>query len=292
MPFIRFLAACALAFAVIACTTVEGTGRSQFIVTSAAEENRMGADAYQEVMAKEKVCTDPAANAMIKRIGERLAKAADPDGRTGFKWEFVLLESDTINAFCLPGGKVAFYTGILAYCQNEAGIATVMGHEIAHAVARHGGERMTQGMLAQGVQVGLGAFMQAKGYSENTTQIAVMAGGLGAQFGYMLPFSRKHEYEADYLGTRYMAIGGYDPVEATRFWSRFAQLTDGGAGGGGMVQKLQAFASTHPMSSDRSAELEKKMGEMRRLYEAAAVKSGVGEPVPEKYRMKPAAPAK
>ncbi len=290
MGIIRLLAAAVLAIAVIACTTVQGTGRSQFIVTSVAEENKMGEDAYKEILAKEKVCADPVANAMIKRIGERLAKAADPDGTTGFTWEFVLLESDTINAFCLPGGKVAFYTGILPYCENEAGIATVMGHEIAHAVARHGGERMTQGMLAQGVQAGLGAFMQAKGYSE-ATQIAVMVGGLGAQFGYMLPYSRKHEYEADYLGTRYMAIGGYDPVEATRFWTRFAQLTDGG-GKPGAMQKLQAFASTHPMSSDRSAELEKKMGEMRRLYEAAPVKSGAGEAVPEKYRKKPVTPAK
>ena len=261
-------------------------GCSRLILTSAVEENKMGEDAYKEVLQKEKLCTDPASVAMIQRIGERLAKAADPQGETGFKWEFVLLENDAVNAFCLPGGKVAFYTGILSFCENEAGIATVMGHEIAHATLRHGGERMTQGMLAQATQTGLAMVMQAKGYSESTTNVAVMAAGLGAQYGALLPYSRKHEYEADYTGTIFMARAGYDPNEAVKFWGRFAKLTDGGSSSG-LMKSVQSFTSTHPISADRSVELQGKISEMNQLYQAATVKSGAGDAVPVKYRAMP-----
>lgn len=287
MRLVRLIAAATLALAVIACTTVEGTGRSQFILTSQGEENQMGLDAYQEVLKKEKVCTDAAANAMIKRIGERLAKAADADGSHGFQWEFTLLESDTVNAFCLPGGKVAFYTGILPYCQNEAGIAAVMGHEIGHAIARHGGERMTQAQISQILLTTGAAVAQAKGYSESSVQLGVAAGSAFAQFGAILPFSRKHELEADYLGLKYMAAAGYDPQEAVAFWGRFAALTDGGASDG-FMKTIQGFTSTHPQSADRARDLQAKMNEAQRLYNAAPVKLGAGEMVPARYQAKPA----
>jgi predicted Zn-dependent protease len=271
-----------LAASLLSCTTVEGTGRQQFIITSPAQENEMGATAYKEVQAKEKICTDAATVAFVKRVGERLAKVADPGGVHGFQWEFTVLESNTVNAFCLPGGKVAVYTGILPYCQNEAGLAAVMGHEIGHAIARHGGERMTQATLAQTALTVGAAAAQAKGYSDQTIQLGVAIGGLGAQYGAILPFSRKHESEADYLGLKYMAEAGYDPAEAATFWQRFAKLTDSGSTG--IVKKIEAFSSTHPQSSDRATDLKAKEPEAKRLYDAAPVKYGAGEAVPAKYR--------
>lgn len=271
-----------IAVGVIACSTVEGTGRGQFILSSPDEENRMGLDAYQEVLKKEKVCTDATAVAMIKRVGERLAIAADPNGVHGFAWEFTLLESDTVNAFCLPGGKVAVYTGILPYCKNEAGLAAVMGHEIGHAIARHGGERMTQAQVSQVLLAGGAAFAQAKGYSDQTIQLGVACGGALAQFGAILPFSRKHESEADYLGLKYMAAAGYDPAEAVQFWGRFATLTDSGSVG--VLKYIEGFTSTHPQSSDRARDLQNKLPEAQQLYAGAAPRVGAGELVPERYR--------
>ena len=282
MKPIRLLTAAVLALVIVACTTVEGTGRKQLIFTSVGEENQMGATAYQEVLKKEKHCTDAAAQAFVKRVGERIAKVADPDGHHGFQWEFTLLESDTVNAFCLPGGKVAVYTGILPYCQNEAGLAAVMGHEIGHAIARHGGERMTQATLTQAVLAGGVAVAQAKGYSDETIQMGAAAGGTLANLGVILPFSRSHESEADYLGLKYMAAAGFDPHEAVAFWGRFAELT----GHGGFIEK---YTSTHPQSTDRARDLDAKMHEALALYNAEPVKSGAGEAVPAKYRNKPAA---
>ena len=248
---------------------------------SEPEENQMGAEAYQEVIASEKRCTDAEANAMIERVGRRLA-AVVPGGEK-FAWEFTLLESDQINAFCLPGGKVAFYTGILAYCQNEAAVAAVMGHEIGHAVARHGGKRMTQGVLLGGAQMALGEVLKAKGYSETTTNLSLAAAGGLASVGVVLPFSRGHELEADAMGLDYMAKAGYEPQEAVAFWQRFAALGSGGP----------AFLSTHPQSEDRAKQLTKLMPQATQHYASAAQKHGLGAKVPAKYLTPPtpAAPA-
>jgi predicted Zn-dependent protease len=282
MSVIRSLRVCLLAafcaFLLTSCETVEGTGRGHLILTSPAEENKMGEDAYKDVLSKEKRCTDPAAIALVERVGKRLAAAA-PD--KGFKYEFVVLESPTVNAFCLPGGKVAVYTGILPYCQNEAALACVLGHEIGHAIARHGGERMSQGMVVGGLSNGLDAVLKEQGVSATTEKISMTAFGLGAQVGVMLPYSRQHELEADYLGLTYMAKAGYDPQEAPKFWERFSALGSGGPG----------FLSTHPASDDRAKQLAAKLKEATKLYEASP-KYGSGELVPEKYRAAPAAPAK
>lgn len=251
-------------------------------IYSEPEENQMGVDAYKEVVGSEKRCTDAEANAMIERVGKRLA-AVVPGGDK-FAWEFTLLESEQINAFCLPGGKVAFYTGILAYCQNEAAIAAVMGHEIGHAVARHGGKRMSQGVILNGATATLGEVLKAKGYSESTTNLSLAAAGGLANVGVVLPFSRGHETEADAMGLDYMAKAGYDPQEAVAFWQRFAALGSSGP----------AFMSTHPQSEDRAKDLAKLMPTAQQHYTAAAQKYGLGAKVPAKYLAmpKPAAPAK
>nr|MBA3847035.1 M48 family metallopeptidase [Planctomycetota bacterium] len=227
-----FLVIGTLALGLTGCLQkVEGTGRQQFLITSAEQENQLGAQAYGEVLSTERPSTDAEGNAMIQRVGQRLAAVA-PD--RGFQYEFTLIESDQMNAFCLPGGKVAFYTGIMPLCQNEAGVATVMGHEIAHAIARHGGERMTQGQLASGAQALLGTYLQTQEYTPAVSQLASAAFGIGLNVAAILPFSRKHELEADELGLTYMAKAGYDPAEGVKFWERFGQVAGGDASG---VQK-------------------------------------------------------
>lgn len=251
------------------CRKVKGTGRSQLVLTSASYENSLGAKAYSDILKKEKRCNDPEIVEMVNRVGKRLAANA-PD--EGFKYEFNVIESKQANAFCLPGGKVAIYTGILHYCQNEAGLATVMGHEIAHAIARHGGERMTQGILVQGVATGVSAVLKSKGVSPTTQNIAMTAFGAGSQIGVLLPFSRKHELEADELGMRYMAKAGYDPHEAVKFWSRF----------GGKGKAPPSWLSTHPHCEHRAKELNSQLKRALRLY-AKSPQYGLGAPIPQRY---------
>lgn len=267
---IATLAACALT----SCAQVDGTGRQQLLLTTPADENAQGAAAYAEVKASEKPCTDPAAIALVERVGKRLAAVA-PD--KGFTYEFTVLESTTVNAFCLPGGKVAVYTGILPWCQDEASLAAVLGHEIGHAIARHGGERMSQGMVQQVGGQTLAMILEARGIAPTNTQLAMLAYNAGSQVLGMLPYSREHELEADYLGLTYMAKAGYDPAAAISFWQRFAALSSG----------TPSFLSTHPESTDRAARLQAKLSEAQALYAAAPAKHGNGELVPEKYRTKP-----
>ncbi len=263
----------------VSCSTVQQVADSVNLY-SPQEENKMGLDAYQQVLKDEKKSTDAEGIALVQRVGKRLA-AVVPGGDQ-FQWEFTLLESDTVNAFCLPGGKVAIYTGILPYCQNEAALAAVMGHEIGHAVARHGGKRMTQGVILGGAQMALGEVLKAKGYTENTTTLALAAAGGLAQVGVVLPFSRGHESEADAMGLEYMAKAGYDPQEASQFWLRFAKLGSSGP----------AFLSTHPQSADRAADLSKQLPQAQQWYAGVSAKSGLGAQVPAKYReVKPPAPA-
>lgn len=263
----------ALTLAFAACSRVEGTGRRQLLLTSQDQENQLGAQAYQEVLAQEKPSGDAEGQAMVERVGRRLAAVAP---NRGFQYEFKLIESATINAFCLPGGKVAIYTGILPYCQNEAGLAAVMGHEIAHAIARHGGERMTHNMVAAGTTQILDQYLQTTKLSDSMRAISLGAFGLGAQVGAILPFSRAHETEADDLGMDYMARAGYDPNEAVAFWGRFAQLEKGDG--------TPSFLRTHPASADRAADLKRQLPEALRLYNQAPQRHGAGPLVPARYR--------
>ena len=260
--------------ACVACARVEGTNRNRLLLTSASQENALGVQAYAEVKQQEKLSTDPDAIALVTRVGKRLAAAAPNEG---FTYEFTVLDSPTVNAFCLPGGKVAVYTGILPWCQNEASLAAVLGHEIGHAIARHGGERMSQQMVQQVGTQAAAAVMQAKGVTPTNQNLMLgLAGGL-AQYGVLLPYSRAHELEADYLGLTYMAKAGYDPHEAVAFWKRFSAL--GGS--------TPALMSTHPSSPDRAKQMAEKMPEAEKLYAAAPNHYGAGELVPAKYRAMP-----
>lgn len=246
------------------CSSVPLTGRRQLTLIPASQMTSLGATSYKETMASSRLSTNAEQTAMVKRTGERISKAVEQylrdNGQASairnFAWEFNLLADPTINAWCMPGGKVAFYEGIMPLCQNEAGIAVVMGHEIAHAVANHGGERMSQQLLVQMGGIGLSAALRQK--PEMTQQIALSVFGLGAQFGAILPYSRQHEYEADRLGLIFMAMAGYDPNEAPRFWERMQALSGGSA--------PPEFLSTHPSDANRIRELRAAIPEAMRYY--------------------------
>lgn len=217
---------------------------------------------YDEFLKENKLSTNKQQTEMVKRVGAKMAAAVEKylrDNGFGsyvenFKWEFNLVDSDVPNAWCMPGGKVVVYTGILPYTQDESGLAVVMGHEIAHAVARHGNERMSHAMLVQMGGVALSTAVQEK--PEETKALYNMAYGATTQVGVMLPFSRKHEYEADQMGLIFMAIAGYDPRSAVAFWQRMS------ANSGGTPEWL----STHPVDQNRIAALEKQMPEALKYY--------------------------
>jgi len=246
------------------CTTVPITGRSQLSLVPEGEIIAMASASYDTFLMNNKLSNDKEATAMIKRCGTRIQKAVESyfasqnasDELKNYEWEFNLIASEERNAWCMPGGKVVFYTGILPICKDENGVAVVMGHEIAHAVARHGNERMSQGLLAQFGSVALDAALAQN--SQLTKQIAATAFGLGAQFGALLPFSRKQESEADHLGLVFMAMAGYDPRVAVPFWERMAANSKGG--------KPPEIMSTHPSDETRIANLNKLMPEAMKYY--------------------------
>src|SRR6478736_382236 len=205
------------------CATVPVTGRKQLSLVSNEEIISMSAAEYQKVLAESKLSDNQEQVQMIKRVGTRIEKAVEQymasKGATsqlaGFAWEFNLIQDDkTVNAWCMPGGKVAFYTAILPICKDETGVAVVMGHEVAHAIANHGRERMSQGLVEQ---MGLSSLSAAMGQNPSaTSQIFMQAVGMGSNLG-MLKFSRTHESEADHIGLIFMAIAGYDPNHAPIF---------------------------------------------------------------------------
>ena len=224
-------------FFTYACTKAPITGRNQLILVSQEQELQMGAHAYDQVVKGSKVSKNPEYNAAVQRVAERIAAVA---GRPDFEWEYTVIDDDkTINAFALPGGKIGVYTGILKVAQTDAGLATVMSHEVGHATARHGGERITVGLLSQIGAVGLSAALGGYGVDPNVTYGIMQAYGLGVHVGGILPFSRSQESEADRIGLIYMARAGYDPREAVLFWQRMADATKSG-------QKPPEFLSTHP----------------------------------------------
>jgi predicted Zn-dependent protease len=242
-----------IACLVVGCTTVPETGRKQFNILSPDQEMEMGLASFNEMKQNLPVSNDKANNEMLQRVGKRVAAVAPLKNA---QWEFILFESEQANAFCLPGGKVGVYTGILPYTKDEAGLATVIGHEVAHAVARHGGERVSHQMLYEaGGAVGNATIDDPEWRAAFGTGYAV-----GAQVGVLLPYSRKHESEADELGLLYMARAGYDPREAVEFWKRFAELD---AQSGGTLW----FLRTHPVSSDRAEELQAIMPRALAEYE-------------------------
>lgn len=253
-----------LAAALLAgCGTNPVTGRSQLIMMGEQEEQQMGLQAYRETLAQKTVSRDPAQNARVQRIGKRIALAT---GRSDYQWEFRVIRDKEINAFCLPGGKVAVNTGLLDFVQSDDELAAVVGHEVAHAIARHGAERMSQNMAAEvGVAV-LGAVISAKSSSGGAVAAGLL--GAGATYGVLMPFSRLHESEADHMGLIYMAAAGYDPNAAVGLWSRMAEKNKG--------QKLPEFFSTHPSDETRVKEIESEIPEAMRYYRPMSA----GDPIP------------
>ncbi|GAB2941005.1 M48 family metallopeptidase [Hymenobacter coalescens] len=261
--FRKFLLAVALS-AAAGCSTVPITGRSQLSLVSDQEMNTMAADEYQKVLATSRLSSDAGQTAMVRRVGQRIQQAVETYFRQqnqqaqieGYNWEFNLIEDKQENAWCMPGGKVAVYTGILPITQDENGLAVVMGHEIAHAVAKHSTERMSQQMAAQGLGTALSA---AVGQNPSATQnVFLQAVGVGSQVG-LLKFSRTQETEADRLGLVFMALAGYNPDGAVSFWQRMAANDQGG--------NIE-FLSTHPSSSTRIADIQREVPEARKYYTA------------------------
>lgn len=254
-----------LAVWLVGCATEPVTGRSQFFLIGESETNAMGAQAFQQMMSESKVSTNADWNATVLEIGQRIAAVTDErmkeEGKEPFQWEFkVVDEPKTVNAFCLPGGKVAFYTGILPICQNKNGIAVVMGHEVAHAYAQHGRSRMSTQLLGQ---VGLAAgsiALDSVLEDPQMAQIGAAALGAGYTVGVELPFSRDDESAADQIGLTLMAEAGYDPREAVAFWGRMAEASGG--------QEGPSFLSTHPGPGDRIQRLKELMPEAMKIYEA------------------------
>jgi predicted Zn-dependent protease len=243
-----------------ACSTVPYTGRSQLMMTSQDEENKMGQEAWREVQKKERLSTNKTYKSAVTRVGKNIAAVSD---RPDFKWEFKTFDSQQANAFCLPGGKVAVYTGIFQYISNDAELAAVMGHEVGHAIARHGGERVSQGMFQQAGAKGVAMAAGAK-YRE----MALMAYGIGSNIGVMLPYSRTHEYEADHIGIMLMAKAGYDPRYAISFWQKFSKASETNA--------FTEYLSTHPMGGHRVTELKKLLPQAMKFYDKAKNKKGSG----------------
>ncbi len=225
---------------------------------SPQEEMTLGLSEFDKLKKNTPISKDAAWNATLQRVGQRIAAAAKKDIPNA-RWEFVLFESKEVNAFCLPGGKVGVYTGILPIAKDESGLATIVGHEVAHAVARHGAERMSQALLLQVGGTVLDAATQNK--AENTRKALAAAYGLGAQIGIQLPHSRKQELEADHMGLIYMARAGYDPRPSVEMWQRFAAYSREHGG------KPLPFLSTHPVDEVRIAQLQQLMPKALEEYQ-------------------------
>ena len=240
------------------CAIVPETGRSQLLLVSQSEEMQLGLTEFEKLKQSTPISRDAELNAMVQRVGRRISAVAPlPNAQ----WEFVVFDDPkTANAFCLPGGKVGVYAGIMPIARDEAGLATVIGHEVSHAVARHGGERMSEALMNQlGGQL-LGVAL--KNYSAQTQNLWLGIYGVSSQVGWTLPHSRRQESEADHLGLIYMARAGYDPRHAVEFWKRFGEYNQQHGGQGWQ------FLSTHPVDRVRIAELEKLLPEAMAEYQA------------------------
>jgi predicted Zn-dependent protease len=238
----------------VACQTVPITGRSQLVLVPEGTELQMGLESYQEILGKSKLSTDRRLTAQVERVGRRIAEATE---RSDYQWEFKLIEDPQANAFCLPGGKVAVYTGILPITHDDAGLAAVLAHEVAHAVARHGGERLSQQLAVQGLTVA-GTQGLLAGRDPATVQLVSGLLGAGATVGLLLPWGRSQESEADRLGLIYMARAGYDPRAARDLWVRMGESSKG--------RQQFEFLSTHPLPATRIAQIEAWIPEALQYY--------------------------
>lgn len=263
IPFVLLL------FVLAGCSTVPVSNRSQLNLVGSLipkqQFHQMAESQYRAMLKEEKESSDPAQRAMVQRVGNRIAKAVSDyfamkgmeDPSKDYQWEFRVIDSPQANAFAMPGGKVAVYTGILPITQTEEGLAVVMGHEIAHAIADHGGERMTQQLLAQAGGMALAFTLEAKDVDNRA--LWVTAYNMGAQLG-MLPYSRSHESEADYIGLIFMSMAGYNPEAAIPFWQRMK------AAGGATPPE---FLSSHPSNETRIKQIEQWLPEAELYYRKA-----------------------
>lgn len=250
------------------CTRNSITGRKQFKLLPESQLQTMAMDEYSKFLASNKVVSVSANKdaGIVRRVGERITKTVTDfyaqkglsKSLEGYKWEYNPVDSKEVNDWCMPGGKIVVYTGLLEITQNEAALAVVLSHEVSHAVLQHGNERMSQALGVQAVGLGLQVAMADK--PAETQNIFLGAYGAGAQLGVLLPFSRKHELEADHWGLNFAAMAGYDPREAIPLWQRMEKAGSG--------QKPPEFLSTHPTESNRIEQLQKLMPEALKYYNA------------------------
>jgi metalloendopeptidase OMA1, mitochondrial len=234
------------------------TGRRSHVGLSTQQEAALGLQSYRQVLAQAQAIDSGPEFELVRRVASRLITATGAAG-SGFNWQETLIRDDQVNAFCLPGGKIVVYTGILPVAKNDAGLATVLGHEMAHATSRHGAQRVLQQSLAQTAMTGIAVSLSDMDYNK---QRAVMGAlGVGAQFGVLMPFGREHESEADHIGLLYMARAGYDPEESIRFWERMEHV--GGA-------QPPEFLSTHPSHGRRIEQLRSWMPQALEEYRKSA----------------------
>ena len=243
------------------CGAVPLTGRRQILLVSDQEIFQAGLVQYREYLGSATLSSNSSATAMVKNVGQKLASATESYLRANgfeseidnFAWEFNLVKDNQVNAFCMPGGKIVVYEGLLKLCSSDDELAVVVGHEVAHAVAKHSNERISQQLLAEyGAQI-VGQALSKK--SESIQKIGNTVYGLGAQYGVTLPFSRKHESEADYMGLIFMTMAGYNPSTAITFWQKMS------ANGGASVPE---FMSTHPSDATRISDIKKYLPELEK----------------------------
>ena len=254
----------------IACSKNAVTGRKGLKLLPESELQSMATGQYADFLSKNKIVstTNNRDAEMVKRVGQRITKAVETyytsigksSDLAGYKWEYTLVEDKAVNAWCMPGGKIVVYTGLLPITQNEAALAIVIGHEVSHAIFQHGNERISQQLGAQVLGAGLQVAVMNK--PAETQNAFLLAYGLGAQAGVLLPFSRKHELEADRYGLWWAAMAGYNPKEAIPLWQRMEKASDGA--------KPPEFLSTHPSEGKRIDQLNKYMPEAFKYYKPVA----------------------
>ena len=263
---LRLAALCGLLLLQSSCTKVAITGRKQFNLVPNSVMNSMSFESYSEFLSQNKLSDNVGQTQMVKRLGSRIQKAVEKyyteknllDQLKGYQWEFNLIEDKSLNAWCMPGGKVVVHTGLLPVTQTEGGLAVVVGHEIAHAVVKHGAERMTQGLIVE-----MGGMALSKALAnrpEKTKDLFMHSYGIGTEVGVLLPYSRVHEKEADHLGLIFMALAGYNPNDAVSFWERMAASKNDQA-------EPPEILSTHPADSTRIRNIKELIPEAMKYYQ-------------------------
>jgi|SRR5579883_1186662 predicted Zn-dependent protease len=265
MRSVRALLVLAAGLSLTACESAPVTGRSQMILVSESQELQLGLQTYRQILATEQQSRNPQLTALVEKVGRRIASAAERPQenlwrRPAYQWEFKTIEKDEINAFCLPGGKVLVYSGLLPIARDETGLAVIMGHEVAHALAHHGAERLSNQLAATAGLAAAAAILSSSSNSNDRANLPLMmaALGAGATVGYLLPMSRAQEAEADHIGLILMAQAGYDPRQAPALWERMRTANRGA--------RMPEWLSTHPTDDARIADIRSWVPEAMKYY--------------------------